>query len=87
MDFEFTEHAYDMLKERNIKREWVELTVNNPLRKLPMNDGTIHFIGQLEEYKSKYLRVVVSVEVESIKITTIFFDRRLRGQDEAKNRS
>ncbi|RKY38460.1 MAG: DUF4258 domain-containing protein, partial [Candidatus Omnitrophota bacterium] len=42
MNYEFSEHAYDMLRERNIQEEWVKLALENPERKESKDDGTIH---------------------------------------------
>ncbi len=30
VEYEFSEHAYEMLKERNIKNEWVDKTIGEP---------------------------------------------------------
>jgi len=44
MDYEFSEHAHDMLRERNIQEEWVKLALEDPQRKEFRDDGTIHHI-------------------------------------------
>lgn len=75
-EYEFSEHAYDMLKERGIREEWVKLTVENPEKKEPKDDGTIHYIRAIEEYGGRYLRVVVNPDVTPQRITTLFFDHR-----------
>ncbi len=33
VDYEFSEHASDMLKERNIQEDWVRLAIEDPERK------------------------------------------------------
>jgi len=76
--YEFSEHAYDMLKERNIQEAWVKLTMENPEKKELKDDGTIHYIRAIEEYGGRYLRVVVNPDVTHGRIITLFFDRRLR---------
>jgi len=50
IEYEFPEHAYDMLKERNIQEAWVKLTMENPEKKELKDDGMIHYIGAIEEY-------------------------------------
>ncbi len=30
MEYEFSEHAYDMLRERNIQEAWVKLAIEDP---------------------------------------------------------
>jgi len=42
VDYEFSEHAYDMLQERNIREDWVKLVMEDPERREPMDDGTVH---------------------------------------------
>lgn len=32
IEYEFSEHAYDMLRERNIREAWVQLSMGNPDR-------------------------------------------------------
>jgi hypothetical protein len=76
--FEFSEHASDMLKERNIKKSWVELTLENPDLKEEKEDGSIHYIKVIKKYGQRYLRVVVNPTERPQKIITLFFDRRLR---------
>lgn len=78
IEYEFSEHAYDMLKERNIKKEWVKLAMEVPEKRELKEDGTIHFIKAIEEYGGRFLRVVVQPDAKPLRIITIFFDRRLR---------
>jgi len=78
IDYEFSEHAYDMLRERNIQEDWVKLAIEDPERKEPKDDGTIHHIRAIEEYGGRFLRVVVNPHVRSQRIVTVFFDRRIR---------
>lgn len=62
-EFDFTAHAIDMLKERNISEDWVWRAVNNPDKKRMGDDGNMHHTKALKERKHR--------------IVTIFFDRRL----------
>ncbi len=74
---EFSEHAFDMLKERNIQEEWVKLTIEDPERKESKEDGTVHYIRAIKQYGGRYLRVVVNPDVNPKRIVTVFFDRRI----------
>lgn len=76
-DYEFSEHAYDMLRERSIREEWVRSTMDNPQRTEAREDGTVHYISSIGEFGGRYLRVVVDPAVTPKKIVTVFFDRRL----------
>ena len=78
IDYEFSEHAYDMLRERNIREDWVKLAIEDPERKEPMDDGTVHYIKAIEQYGGRLLRFVVNPDVSPQRIVTVFFDRRIR---------
>jgi hypothetical protein len=78
--YQLSEHANYVLKERNIKEEWMQVTIENPDKKEEKKDGTIHFIKSIKEYQGRYLRVVVNAEVTPLRIITLFFDRRLGRQ-------
>ncbi len=77
-EYEFSDHAYDMLKERNIEQLWVKWTIENPERREPKDDGTIHYLRSIEQYGGRYLRVVVNPDARPQKIVTVFFDRKIR---------
>lgn len=77
IEYQFSEHACDMLKERNIRETWVKLTIEGPERTEIKNDGTIHYIRPIQEHGGRYLRVVVNPDAKPMSIVTLFFDRRL----------
>lgn len=77
IEYEFSEHAYDMLRERNIRESWVKLAIEDPEKKEPKDDGTVHYIRAIEQYGGRYLRVVVNPDVRPQRIVTVFFDRRI----------
>jgi len=83
MKYEFSEHARDMLKEREIKEAWIEQTLERPDRKEEREDDTIHYIKAIEEYGGRYLHVVVNPGAESQRIVTLFFNHRLGRKYEA----
>lgn len=78
LEYEFSEHAYDMLRERNIQHAWVKLAMENPDQKELKDDGTVHYIRSIEQYGGRYLRVAVNPDVRPQRIVTVFFDRRIR---------
>ncbi len=79
LEYEFSERAYNMMKERNIQQAWVQLAIENPEKKELKDDGTLHYIPASEQYGGRYLRVVVNPDVRPKRIVTFFFDRRIRG--------
>lgn len=77
-EYEFSEHARAMLRERNIKEDWVRSTMERPESKEHREDGTIHYIRVVEEYGRRYLRVIVNPNDIPPRVITVFFDRRFR---------
>ena len=75
-------HFSDMLKERGIEPEWADRAVTNPDKVEDHDDGTRHFIKQIPEFGHRCLRVVVNVAEKPGARITVFFDRRLRKQNE-----
>ncbi|MEM4406603.1 MAG: DUF4258 domain-containing protein [Candidatus Methanomethylicaceae archaeon] len=77
-EYEFSEHAYNMLRERAIRESWVKLAIEDPEKKELKDDGTVHYIRAIEQYGGRYLRVVVNPDISPQRIVTVFFDRRIR---------
>ena len=75
---EFAEHFKNMLKERSIQQEWVDRVLHEPQKVEDHEDGTRHFLRQIEEHGDRWLGVVVNIQVEPNRAVTAFFDRRLR---------
>ena len=76
--FEFTEHARDMLKERDIQEELVWRTIDNPDKTEIGKDENTHYYKAIEEMKNRILHIVVNNNVSPKKLITVFFDRRAR---------
>jgi hypothetical protein len=73
----FTQHAEQMLVERRIDRAWVEATIRNPdaLEADPTRPGVFRAFGRIAERDGRFLRVVYAPG-ETIRILTVFFDRK-----------
>jgi len=78
IEYELSEHARQMMRERNIREAWVKLAMENPDRQEHKDDGTVHYIRSIPEYEGRFLRVVVNPEVRPQRIVTVFFDRSIR---------
>ena len=78
VEYEFSEHAHDMLKERSIREAWVRLVLEEPERKEEKEDGTVHYLRAIQECDERYLRVVVDPATQPLRVIALFFDRRLR---------
>jgi uncharacterized protein DUF4258 len=77
---EFTKHAEEMLAEREIDRAWVLATVSNPeaVENDPLRDGVMRAYRRIPEHGNRYLRVAYVPTTNSIRVLTVFFDRRRR---------
>jgi len=73
-----TRHFIEMLKERDISMEMVDLAMTVPDRIEDIEDGTKHFLKQFDTAGGRWLRVVVNMERDPPRRITAFFDRRLR---------
>ena len=67
-----------MLLERDIQEQWVDRALSKPDQIEERKDGTKHYLKQIVEYDNRWLRVIVSLESETPRAVTVFFDRRLR---------
>lgn len=58
-----------------IKEEWIERTINNPMKTEIQTDGRIRRWSYIEE-AGKYLRVILLDDGETVH--NVFFDRRFK---------
>ncbi|BBM72054.1 DUF4258 domain-containing protein [Rhodothermus marinus] len=75
--YECSEHAREMLRERNILEAWVKRVLEEP----EITEWTLHYLRAIEEFDGRYLRVVVNPEAVPQRIVTVFFDRRLKRKE------
>ena len=73
----FTEHAEQMLAEREIQKSWVALTVGQSQRREEQGDGMVHYLRAIPERGGRILRVIVNPEKEPPLVVTAFLDRRI----------
>ncbi|MBM4166812.1 MAG: DUF4258 domain-containing protein [Ignavibacteria bacterium] len=62
MKYEFSEHAFNVKNERDIKDQWIDETLNNAEVQEVTDDETIHFIRKIKDFGNRYLRVVVNIQ-------------------------
>jgi len=84
-DIDFSTHAQDMLVERNIPKEWVWRTIDNPDRKRMGDDGNMHYIKAIREREGRMLHIVINPNVNPNRIVTLFFDRRMGKRNETED--
>lgn len=75
---EETSHFVEMIRNRGIRRDWVERVLDSPRFRESRDDNTEHYLGQIAEYGNRWLRVVVNVSANPNRLVTAFFDRRVR---------
>ena len=73
MDIDTSGHFGDMLKERNLQEEWVMLALDKPDFIEKHDDGTTHYIRQVQEFGNRWLRVVINESFDPAKGVTAIF--------------
>jgi hypothetical protein len=72
----FTKY-FDFIRRRPdraiIRDEWIERVVNNPVKETVQKDGRIRRWAPIEEMESRFLRVVLLPDRETVH--NVFFDR------------
>jgi hypothetical protein len=70
---------------KEIKDEWIEIVIGQPLDKKIQADGRIKCWGKIidDQGKERYLRVILLEDGETIH--NAFFDRRFRGESNANS--
>jgi len=79
--YEFSDHARNVLIEREIEITWVVRVLKQPERtEVDRSDpALIHALGRIAERDDRVLRVVYNASVNPPRIVTAYFDRRQRG--------
>ena len=75
-DLEWSQHAKDVARERQISEDWVLRTIQNPDRSEERNNGLWHYMKAIPEHDGRFLRVVVNRNASPNRVVTVFFDRR-----------
>lgn len=82
MKYKLTQHARDVIEEREIPTEWFERVLNSPQRVEPDADDSEleHRLGRIAEHGNRVLRVVLNKKVSPVRVVTVFFDRTMRNK-------
>jgi len=73
-----SKHFRDMIKERNIPLDFVDMAIESPDFTEDKPDGTRHYLKKCENMEGRWLWVVVNEQKNPKQRITAFFDRRLR---------
>jgi CHAD domain-containing protein len=78
-NMKFTQY-FQVMRQRsdrmNIKIEWIEQVIENPIKEIIQQDGRIRRWGIIEEMEGKYLRVILLPDKETVH--NAFFDRSFK---------
>ena len=82
MSYELTQHARDVLDEREILIEWVERVLNRPtLREPAESDITLeNRFARIPEFGNRVLRVVINTTIVPERVVSVYFDRRMKNR-------
>ncbi|MFQ5873925.1 MAG: DUF4258 domain-containing protein [Dehalococcoidia bacterium] len=86
IDVEFSAHARDALRERNIPEEWVALTMDSPDSTEVGPDNTLHYVKAIGEYARRFPRVVVNPYASPIRVVTVSSTGAWGGNRETESR-
>ena len=80
MEYELSQHAKDVMAEREIAHEWVDRVLENPAKVEPdpIDDEVEHRLGRISEYGNRVLRVILKPSPKPARIVTVYFDRAMR---------
>ena len=81
MKYELSQHAKDAVAEREILIEWIEDVLRSPARRVPdrRDAGLEHLLGVIDQYGGRVLRVVINPTAVPIRVVTVYFDRKMKG--------
>ncbi|HKB57600.1 MAG TPA: DUF4258 domain-containing protein [Lacunisphaera sp.] len=82
MNYEMSQHAATVIAERDIRVSWLERALHQPNRVEPdRHDPELtHHLVIIPEHGDRVLRVVLNNRVAPVRIVTLFFDRKMKGQ-------
>jgi hypothetical protein len=80
--YDLTQHAKDVITERDIQRVWLErVPESSELIEPDRDDPDLkHHVGRISEYGNRALHVVLNTSVTPIRVVTAYFDRKMRGR-------
>ncbi|WP_293449181.1 DUF4258 domain-containing protein [Persephonella sp.] len=73
MNFKFSKHAIQRIKERNIKEEWIIEAIKIPDEIVEVSDTEHRYFKIIKDFDNRVLKVVLNPE--SNIIITVYFDR------------
>ena len=80
--YELSDHAIDVLAEREIATAWVVGVLAAPERteRDRSDPDLLHALGRIAERDNRVLSAVYNASMRPPRIVTVYFDRRQRGK-------
>jgi hypothetical protein len=80
--YELTSHAVTVIRERGIRREWIDRVLRFPSKtESDKKDPDLrHALAPISEHGNRILRVVYNPTVNPQRIVSVYFDRSQRGK-------
>ena len=80
MKYDLTQHARDVIDERQISLDWLERVLANPsLIEASTTDPELESrFAKIPEFGDRVLRVVVNTRVVPERIVSVYFDRKMK---------
>ena len=75
-DYILSEHAKEVIKVRDIKKEWLERTLEFPSLIVNVAENETHYFASITEKENRCLKVVINPLTR--KVITVYFDRNMR---------
>lgn len=82
MKYELTQHARDVIEERQISIGWLERVLASPaLIEASATDPELESrFAKISEFGDRVLRVVVNTQVVPERVVSVYFDRKMKGK-------
>jgi uncharacterized protein DUF4258 len=80
VNYELTQHARDVIEEREISIDWLERVLTSPtLIEADATDPALESrFAKIMEYGDRVLRVVVNIHVVPERVVSVYFDRKMK---------
>lgn len=81
MEFTTSKHAEDVIREREISRDWISLALDAPGRveKDREDPMLIHALAVIPAHGNRVLRVIYNQAKNPPHVVTVYFDRTQKG--------
>ena len=82
MPYELSQHARDVIEERQISLDWLERVLVRPtLIEVSATDPELESrFARIPELGDRVLRVVVNTQVVPERVVSVYFDRKMKGK-------